>query len=96
VFTTINDATVEALRKRFGPPEEQPKLTAQVAVALLQLSLLYFAMTGAPKEVIRDFFEKLIDGDEDPTQPAGIRQDGNRLILPGQDPLISRIRRGRR
>lgn len=93
VFQTINDSTVKGLRDRFGKPEDNPRLTAQVAVALMQLSLLYFAMTAAPKPVVKDFFEKLLD-DEDPTQPKReITQDGNRLILPGQSGFLPPRRR---
>ena len=35
------------------------------AVGLMQLSLRYFAETGAPKAVIKDFFKQLMDGEED-------------------------------
>lgn len=87
VFRTLNDSTLEGLRKRFGPPEENPKLTAQIAVGLMQLSLLYFVRTGAPKSVVREFFDKLMD-EADPTQPA-VKQDGNRLVL-SNDPRFSK------
>lgn len=83
VFETINVAVNEAIRKRFGAPDTvTDNMPAMIAVATLQLSLRYFAETQAPKQVVRDFFEKLMDGEEE-KKPI-ITQDGNRLILPGQ------------
>ena len=94
VFTCINDATNIALRKKFGPPNESddPRLMPKIAVAFMQASLLYFAQTGAPKEVVRELFDKLMD-DVDPSNATNkITQDGNRLILPGQNAaLIKKI-----
>ena len=89
IFTTINDATTAALRKAFGPPDrcEDSRLMAKVAVAAMQMSLFYFSQTGAPKEVVRDFFEKLIGDGPDGGEPA-VKQQGSHLILAGQSPSM--------
>lgn len=87
VFTCINDASLLALRKEFGPPEksEDDKLMPKIAVAFMQASLLYFAMTSAPKSVVRELFEKLMEDEDSNNSTNKITQDGNRLILPGQN-----------
>lgn len=87
VFETINNGVNRALRDEFGPVDESRDgtLPAKVAVALLQLSLFYFSQTGAPKEVVREFFEKLIGDNPDAPAPE-LKQEGSLIYLPGQRP----------
>jgi hypothetical protein len=85
VFHVCNKAVLDAATREFGPPGKckDPKITAKLAVSLMQLSLRYFADTGAPREVVADFFNRLVGGEEKKEKPR-IERDGNRLILPGQ------------
>lgn len=83
VFDTCSTAVLEGIRKQFGPPVPGDNMTARIAVALMQLSLRYFSETGANKEVVRHFFDELMDGPEE-GKKAELERDSNRLWLPGQ------------
>jgi hypothetical protein len=58
LFDFLAKAVEEKLRFRFGDPKPEDNMPARIAVALLQLSALYFTRTGAPKEVISDFVKE--------------------------------------
>lgn len=89
VFEVINNSVNAGLRDAFGPPDEnRENLTAAVAVALLQLSLRYFADTGAPKQVVVDFFNELLGGKP---QLKEDKEKGRLVIEPTPD-LIRRLR----
>lgn len=81
VFTCINDAAREALRNKFGPPGSPgtEQIPAQAAVALMQASLVYFAMTGAPKQVVYEFFMQLmgVEGEKAKLE----EKPGGKLVL---------------
>lgn len=83
VFKTINDAVNNSLRSTFGPPSapDNEKLPAVVAVALMQLSLRYFVDTGAPKEVIVEFFGRMMGEDAHADKRLRVEKDSNRLII---------------
>lgn len=50
--------------KRHLDASVTPPTQAAVAVGLLQISLAYFALTKAPKSVVRDFVESLLGASE--------------------------------
>jgi hypothetical protein len=89
VFETCNDGVLRALRKKYGPPvEQEANMTAMVAVALMQLSLRYFAQTGAPKAVVYDFFAKLLG-----VEALGkVQEKEGKLILMPPQPSLSLIK----
>lgn len=62
LFEVVNGGVNSALRARYGglPSHE---VGAAIAVALLQLSLRYFAETKAPKGVVLDFVQSLLGSD---------------------------------
>lgn len=90
VFDILNNGINKALREALGDAKEKkyPKVPAQIAVALLQLSLRYFAVTGAPKAVVFDFFLGLmgVQGER-----ATLEEDehGYLKIKPPTPPLIA-------
>lgn len=69
VFHGMASALDEHLRKTYGPPAADDNLPAIVAVGLLQLSLAYFARTGAPKSVVREFFDQVMGEDPADAKP---------------------------
>ena len=89
VFDVVSHATLEGLKAKFGPPEEkgagENSITAKVAVALLQLSLKYFADTGAPSAVVFDFFLDLMGIEKN---KATVEKKGGGLVLVPPSPHI--------
>jgi hypothetical protein len=90
VFETLANSVVKGLRDHFGPPDgsQHQNLTPQTAVALMQLSLLYFSQTGAPPAVVHDFFIQLMG--ENPNfskHLSGSKQETKKeiplILLPG-------------
>ena len=85
VFQALSNAVNKAMRDLYGPPGSAPEnMTAQIAVALLQLSLNYFTATKAPKEVVLDFVLKLLGMDD---KAKVEKKEGRLIIVPPTSPF---------
>jgi hypothetical protein len=80
----LNAAIGKYLRDAYGPPEKHPEILAGVAVGLLQISLMYFSFTGAPKLVISGLVEALLRDTAEPERVASL-QEGAAAAKAGQE-----------
>lgn len=89
VLQTCANAINKAMRELYGPPSEAPEnMAAQIAVALLQLSMQYFVTTGAPKQVVLEFVLDILGMTEKAKVVEKTKGSGNLIIVPPTSPFV--------